>query len=114
MQNIFAPDLFQSRRNTSIILKIDAPLPAADVRKPDRSECPEYVPASNPARAAYALTKLATERQERREARTVPALSIGRKIGPASIAAASNHARSALTGQATPPPGIAMLRPSAS
>jgi hypothetical protein len=41
--------------DTSIILKIDAPLPAADVRKPDRSECPEYVPASNPARAAYAL-----------------------------------------------------------
>jgi integrase len=39
---------------TSIILKIDAPLPAADVRKPARSEWPENVSASNPARAAQA------------------------------------------------------------
>jgi hypothetical protein len=32
-------------RLTSIILKIDAPLPAADVRKPARREWPENVPA---------------------------------------------------------------------
>src|SRR6202034_2817392 len=97
----------------SIILKTDAPLAAAEVRNPDRSECPEYVLASNPARATYALTKFATDRQVRREARTAPALPIGRKIGPAVIAAASSHARSAMTGQATSPRGIAMVRPAA-
>jgi hypothetical protein len=39
-------------RDTSIILKIDAPLPAAEVRKPARSEWPENVLASKPARFA--------------------------------------------------------------
>jgi hypothetical protein len=39
-------------RDTSIILKIEAPLAAADVRKPDRSECPENRLASKPARSA--------------------------------------------------------------
>jgi hypothetical protein len=52
---------------TSIILKIDAPLPAADVRKPARSEWPENALASNPARSAYALTILATDRSVSRE-----------------------------------------------
>jgi len=64
-------------------LKIDAPLPAAEVRKPDRSEWPEKVLASKPARAAYALTVFATDRQVSLEPRTAPALSIGRKIGRA-------------------------------
>src|ERR1700681_98891 len=98
-------------RETSIILKIDAPLPAAEVRKPDRSEWPENVLASKPARAAYAFTKLATDRQVSREARTVPALSIGRKIAPALISAASSDSRSALTGQAMSPRAMAIVSP---
>jgi len=48
------------------------------------------------------------------EARTVPALSIGRKIGPASIPAASSHPRSARAGQATSPRAMAMVTPSPS
>ena len=48
-------------RLTSIILKIDAPFPAAEVRKPARREWPENALASNPARLAYALTMLATD-----------------------------------------------------
>ena len=58
-----------------------APLAAAEVRK-DRSECPENILPSKPARV---------------EAATVPALLIGRNNGPASIPAASSHARSAFT-----------------
>jgi rhodanese-related sulfurtransferase len=42
-------------------LKIDAPLAAAEVRKPARGEWPENVLASNPARSAYALTIFASE-----------------------------------------------------
>jgi hypothetical protein len=44
------------------------------------------------------LTILATDRSVSREARTVHPLSIGRKIGPAWIPAASNHSRNALAG----------------
>jgi hypothetical protein len=39
----------------SIILKIEAPRPAADVRKPDRSECPAKSFGSSPTRRALAL-----------------------------------------------------------
>jgi hypothetical protein len=40
-------------RDTSIVVKIDAPLPAADVRKPARTEWPENSAASNPDRAVF-------------------------------------------------------------
>src|SRR5882672_4747949 len=88
---------------------MDAPLPAADVRKPARSEWPENALASNPARLAYALTIFATDRSVSLESRTVSALSTGRKIGPAAMPAASNHSRSALTGQAMSPRAIAII-----
>ena len=42
-------------------------------------------------------SRKATDRQVSREAATVPALLIGRNNGPASIPAASSHARSAFT-----------------
>jgi hypothetical protein len=45
------------------------------------------------------------------EARTVPPLSIGRKIAPASIPAASIHSRRALAGKATSPRAIAIVAP---
>jgi hypothetical protein len=45
---------------TSIILKIDAPRLAADVRKPERSECPEKIAGSSPTRSAWAFTTAAT------------------------------------------------------
>jgi hypothetical protein len=42
-------------RLTSIILKIEAPFPAADVRKPARSEWPDNVLASKPARLQWLI-----------------------------------------------------------
>src|ERR1700752_3826323 len=44
-------------RLTSIILKIDAPRPAAEVRKPERSEWPAKRLGSSPTRRALALTR---------------------------------------------------------
>jgi hypothetical protein len=55
---------------------------------------------------------LATDRSVSLPAATVPALLIGRKIGPVSIPAASSHSRSARAGQATSPRAIAMVAPS--
>jgi hypothetical protein len=49
---------------------------------------------------AYALTMFATDRSVSLVVRTVPPLSIGRKIGPDSIPPASHHSRNALAGQA--------------
>jgi hypothetical protein len=48
------------RRLTSIILKIEAPRPAADVRKPERSEWPAKRFGLSPTRLALALTTLTT------------------------------------------------------
>jgi hypothetical protein len=59
----------------SIILKMDAPLTAAEVTP---------IAASKPARLVYSLTMLATDRQVNREAATVPGLLIGRnRVAPA-------------------------------
>lgn len=90
-------------RETSIILKMEAPLPAADVRNPDRSECPEWVQASKPARPACALTILATDRSVSLLSATVAALLMGRNTGPFEMPAAASHAAKAFTGQATSP-----------
>jgi hypothetical protein len=41
-------------------VKIDAPLAAADVKKPDRSEWPEKVVASKPTSSAYEVLQVIT------------------------------------------------------
>src|SRR3984893_12976635 len=74
---------------------MEAPFAAAEVKNPDRSECPENTVASKPARDAYALTILATDRSVSRPERNLLALPIGRKIAPASIPAACSHAHRA-------------------
>lgn len=65
-------------RLTSIILKIEAPRCAAEVRNPARSECPLNSSAFSPTRRALALTISATARSEGRRLRARPALLIGR------------------------------------
>jgi hypothetical protein len=67
-----------------------------------------------PSAAGKCFDDLATDRPVSLVVRTVPPLSIGRKIGPDSIPAASNHARNALAGQATSPLAMAMVVPARS
>src|SRR3954464_10125271 len=101
-------------RETSIILKMEAPFAAAEVKKPDRSECAENFFASRPIRPAYRLTVLDTARSLRPELEILPDLLIARKTRPSVIWAAVNQASSASAGQSLLPLGIATMAPSAS
>src|SRR3954452_25443590 len=101
-------------RLTSIILKTEAPFAAAEVRKPDRNECPEKALASKPILRAISLMMLATERDVSLARLTRAPLSIGRNSAPLSIPAALTHARNPLTGQATVPRVPAIVAPTPS
>ena len=98
-------------RLTSIILKIEAPRAAAEVRKPARNECPLNFAALRPARLAYVLTSSATARAERRCIETFPVLVTGRKSDPSVIRAAVIQVRTASTGQAMEPETMPIVAP---
>jgi hypothetical protein len=101
-------------RDTSIILKMEAPFAAADVKNPERSECAENFLASRPIRPAYAFTMLDIARSLSPIFEIVPDLLIERKIGPWLIWATFNQASSAPVGQSVLPLGMATIAPSAS
>ena len=101
-------------RLTSIILKTDAPRRAADVRNPALNECPLNSFAFNPARRAHDLTISATARSDSLRSRILPALLIGRNIGPSEMRTTRSHSRSAITGQAALPGTMATVVPSPS
>src|ERR1700693_1071331 len=94
-----------------ILLQVAGPRPAADVRKPERSECPAKSFGSSPTRRALALTTLTTVKSASRPVPIRPALAIGRNSGPVVILEASSHASTAFTGQATEPRTIAIVSP---
>ena len=93
---------------------MEAPLAAADVRNPDRSEWAENFSGFRPARAAFRLTIIVTARPLSRLPTNRPDLVIARKIGPSLIRAAFNQANIASVGQSVIPLGIATIVPSAS
>src|SRR4030095_2673083 len=95
-------------RLTSIILKIEAPRAAAEVRKPDLSEWPLKSAALKPARRAYAFTTSATALADSRRAETFPVRVTGRNRGPSEIQPALIHARTASTGQVIEPRATAI------
>src|SRR5882724_2097704 len=93
-------------RETSIILKMFAPLVAAEVRNPDRSEWPENAVASRPTAPTIALTIFATDLSDSPASATPPDLLTARNTGPLLIPAASSHSCRALTGHTTAPRAI--------
>src|ERR1700674_1906176 len=101
-------------RLTSIILKIEAPRPAADVRKPDRSEWPAKSFGASPTRRPLALTTLTPGGSASRPLLIRLPLPIGGTSGPGVTLGAPSHARTAFTGQATEPATIAMVSPAPS
>jgi len=70
-----------------------------------------YAAASSSRKGSSPLTILATDRSVSLSPDTVPALLMSLKIGPASMPAASSHARRARAGHATSPRAMAMVTP---
>ena len=95
----------------SIILKIDVPRAAAEVRNPDRSECPLKSAAFSAARRAYVFTSSATALADSRRAAILPVLVTGRNKGPSVIAAALIQARTVSTGHAIERRAMAIVAP---
>jgi hypothetical protein len=101
-------------RLTSIILKMEAPWAAAEVRNPDLSECPLKSAAFSPAHRAKRLTTSATALPDSRRGKIFSVLVMGRNRGPSEVSAALIQAPTASTGQAMEPRAMAIMTPSPS